>query len=135
MKDTNVREVLGGGVKFYPELSRVDKEALIGVNFKLRDARVIEDWDGEFGTSSFALLLVEDEEGRRSTTSCGGKAVLRQVEKLLKFGKLPCFDRGLWCTMNKVLSENNREYYVLYWPETKVEDKAESADPAPAVRP
>lgn len=125
MKDQNIKQVLGSGIKFYPELERKKKEELLGANFKLLDGKVVDDWDGQFGTTKFTLLKVELENGEQYTTLCGGKAVVRQVEKLLKFRKLPSHD-GIWCFLNEI-DGGNGTYYLLDWPETpaKEEEKEE----------
>jgi len=123
MKDQNIRNVLPAGIKFYPDLPRKDKEELIGCKFVLQDGKVIDDWDGVFGTTKFALLKLKLEDGQQFTTLCGGKAVVHQIEKLLKFKKLPSVD-GIWCFLNKI-ANNQGEYYLLDWPEEPAEKEKE----------
>lgn len=115
MKNQNIKEVLGGSIKFHDELDRVEKNELVATKFILRDARVIDDWDGRWGTSEFALLMVQLENGKCVTTLCGGVAVVRQVRKLLKRGKLP---GRIDCFLNQLDSElTGQKYYVLDWVE------------------
>lgn len=127
MKDTanNIRNILGSGVKFYPDLPRVELDALIGSKFQLMDAKVIDDWEGNFGVSRFALMKI-DREGQLSTTICGGRAVVRQITQLQKHNHLP---GKVWCRLNLLPSESGKgDYYLLDWPEetTKVEQSAEA---------
>ncbi len=126
MKDTNIRDVLGSGVKFHEDLPRVDKESLVGIKFKLLDGKVIDDWDGQWGTSQFALLKVELEDGKLATTLCGGKAVVRQVSRLLKRGYLP---GRIWCILNLLPGEKG-DYYLLDWLEDGVKESTLAAEVA-----
>lgn len=121
MKEQNIKEVLGGSIKFHEELPRLKKEELTGVKFILRDARIIDDWDGQWGTSEFTLLMVQLEDGKEVTTLCGGVAVVRQVRKLLKRGQLP---GRIWCFLNTRMSDDGREYYLLDWQDNAVALKA-----------
>jgi hypothetical protein len=114
MRNETIKDALGGKIKFHEELDRIDKEKLIAGKFILRDATIVSDWDSQYGTSSFALLMVQLEDGKSYTTLTGGVAIVRQVQKLLKRGKLP---GRIDCTLNSVESENGRNYYVLDWPE------------------
>lgn len=100
---------MGGGIKFHTDLEKVEKEEIIGVPIIIFDARVIDDWDSDFGTTKFALVAFEwkDYEGKKSTTLLGGKAVVRQVEKLLKLRKLPGRIR---CFLSQAEGPNG-----LYW--------------------
>ncbi len=112
MKDTTIREALGGGIKFHEDLPRMNKEELIAAEFVLWDARVVDDWDGSFGVTQFCLVALELEDGKKITSLMGGKAIVRQVGKLLRLGKLPGRIR---CVLNKVPSKDGsgREYYLL----------------------
>lgn len=119
MKDMTLKQALGTGIKFHPELRRVKKEELMCVPIVLQDAKIIDDWDGTWGTSEFALLRVEIEDTKESvTTLCGGKAVVRQVNRLQKQRRLP---GRLRCFLNKVEGPNGL-YYVLDSDEEKAED-------------
>lgn len=109
MKDQSIKDILGGGIKFHSELPRMKKEELVGVTVTLWDARVIDDWDSQYGTTKFALLAMELEGGERITSLCGGKAVVRQVEKLQRLHKLPGRIR---CFLN-VVEGPNGDYYLL----------------------
>lgn len=127
MKDTNVKEVLGSGVKFYPDLPREDFEALVGSKFQLLDGKVIDDWDAEWGTSQFALMKLELSDKKQVTTICGGKAVVRQISRLVKRGYLP---GRIWCLLNKLPSGTGKgDYYLLDWDDKqeKVEEVTEAS--------
>jgi hypothetical protein len=114
MRNESVKDALGGKIKFHEELDRIDKAQLVAGKFVLRDATIVSDWDSQYGTSSFALLVVQLENGKSYTTLTGGVAIVRQVQKLLKRGKLP---GRIDCTLNLQDSENGRQYYVLDWPD------------------
>lgn len=130
MKEQSIKDALGTGVKFHEDLPRVDKKELIGEYVFLRDGKVIDDWDGEWGTTEFALLMFERGDGQAVTTLCGGKAVVRQVRRLLKYNKLP----GRWrCFLNVVTGENG-DYYLLDYAEPTNEKQAYAID-APATVP
>lgn len=125
MKDTsnNIKNILGSGVKFYPDLPRVeDLMSLVGVKFQLLDAKIIDDWEGQFGTSRFALMKI-DREGQLYTSICGGRAVVRQITQLLKHSYLP---GKIWCRLNLLPAESGKgDYYLLDWP-----DEQEKVEPA-----
>lgn len=114
MHNESIKDALGGKIKFHEELDRIDKDKLVAGKFILRDATIVSDWDSQYGTSSFALLMVQLEDGKNYTTLAGGVAIVRQVQKLLKRGKLP---GRIDCTLNLQESDNGRKYYVLDWPE------------------
>jgi hypothetical protein len=113
-----VKDVLGSGrVEFYPALERVDKVQLFGNNFILQDAKLISDWDGEFGTTSFYLVKVKlIEDGKEFTTIMGGTALMKQLRKLVDGHKLP-----VAASINIIKSERGNEYYILDNPVAKSE--------------
>lgn len=51
--------------------------ALLGTNFIVQDGKIVSDWDGKFGTTSFALLKVRTLDGQEWTTLGGGKVVCK----------------------------------------------------------
>jgi NAD(P)H-flavin reductase len=71
-------------VEFFPELEKYEQEALLGSTFKIEAAKVVEDWDGRYGTSAFILAKLLLTDGKQVTTLLGGKVVLKQVRKLLQ---------------------------------------------------
>lgn len=127
MREQTIKDALGTGVRFHEDLPRVKKEELLAENVILRDGKVIEDWDGEWGATDFALLMVEREGGQAVTTLCGGRAVVRQIRRLVKANKLPGRYR---CFLNQLQGENGL-YYLLDWTEP-VSAETESV-PAVAV--
>ena len=85
-------EVIGrGAVEFFPDLQKIKKEELIGADFVILAGKIIEDWDSEYGNSSFSLLKVRLGDGMEVTTLVGGKAVVKQVSKLLRERRLPVY--------------------------------------------
>lgn len=113
-----LRKALGTDKKFYPGLEQVKKHEIMGVPLLLLDATIVEDWDGEYGTSDFAILRVKMPDGKEVTVSCGGKAVVRQIRLLKKRTRLPgCVS----CFINKVENAHGQEYYVLDDDEKKAE--------------
>lgn len=103
-----IKDALGDGkIDFHPELPKVKFADLVGVKFVMKQARIIDDWDGIFGTSTFALILIENPDGSMSTSIAGGKAILRQIRKLLKNKMLP-----VKVTLNKIPTGSG-EYYLF----------------------
>lgn len=107
-KINKVSEALGrGSVDFNNELQRIDKEELIAANFVILQAKIVEDWESEFGTNSFCLLKIRLENGEEKKTLMGGKAIVRQVTKLIRNRKLP-----VACCLNRKPGSLG-DYYVL----------------------
>jgi hypothetical protein len=103
-----IDQVLGKEkLEFYPDLEQWDQEALMGVTFKIEAVKVVEDWDGRFGTSSFVLAKIQLVDGNEITSLLGGKVVLKQVRKLLAARALPVV-----AMLNKVNGQMG-EYFVL----------------------
>jgi NAD(P)H-flavin reductase len=134
VKNQNIKDVLGGNIKFHEELDRIRKDELIGAKFVLRDARIIDDWDGRWGTSEFALLQVQLEDGREVTTLCGGVAIVRQVRKLLKRGRLP---GRIDCFLNFLPSteKTGQNYYLLDWQQGDLPIEVKTVDKSAEVEP
>lgn len=85
-----IKDVLGDGkIEFHGDLPKIKFAELLGQNFIIKQVRVIDDWDGVFGTSEFALTLVEFPDGRLVTTIAGGRAIMRQTKKLIDKRMLP----------------------------------------------
>jgi hypothetical protein len=95
-------------VEFFPELEKYDQEALLCATFKLEAAKIIEDWDGRYGTSAFVLAKVQLEDGKQVTTLLGGKVVLKQVRKLLQQRSLPVV-----AMLNSATSESSGNAYFF----------------------
>lgn len=86
----SIKDVLPGKVDFYPDLPRVDFDDLLGVQFCIRSARLISEWQGFYGASDFYLLMIELADGVKATTLAGGTAILNQLRKLTRMrGGLP----------------------------------------------
>lgn len=106
--------------EFFPELEKYDSEALLCVPFKLEAARIVDDWDGRFGVSSFVLAKLMLEDGKEVTTLLGGKVVVKQVRKLLDQRALPV----LAMLNSHVGEQSGNPYYFLDKP--TADDEAKS---------
>jgi len=103
-----IKDALGDGkIDFHPELPKIKFADLLGATVVLKQVRIIDDWDGIFGASTFALILIEYADGSLKTSIAGGKAVMRQVRKLVQKKMLP-----VKVTLNKVPSGSG-EYYLF----------------------
>lgn len=97
-----------GEIDFYKELPRKDVKEIIDKQCRIVDAQVVREWDGQFGLSNFCLLLLEDiEPSGQYTTLCGGRALVKQVQKALDQKMLP-----LLGTITMVQGDNF-PYYVI----------------------
>lgn len=84
-KAKRVSDVIGDGkVSFYPDLPKVKVEDILGKDVMIMDAKIMRDWEGEWGKSSWCLLWVQDAEtGEGSTTKCGGVVLVKRVQELI----------------------------------------------------
>jgi hypothetical protein len=113
-----IDQVLGKEkTEFFPELEKWDSEALVGATFKLAAVKIVDDWDGRFGISSFVLAKVILEDGKEVTSLLGGKVVLKQVRKLLQQRAFPVV-----ATLRNHKSETSgNTYYFLTDPSVVAE--------------
>lgn len=78
------KDILGAGkIEFHQEMPQVKFEILIGHTFLLQDIRIVEGWDGFYGTSNFGLIMVQLRDGRKCTSLAGGIAVIKQLRGFL----------------------------------------------------
>jgi len=98
VKKTTEQEALGeksfGDViphgDFYPDLPREELGYILERTYRIVDATIVEDFEGKFGPSTFALMLMEDlDDGHQFTTLCGGMVVVKKVRKALEGKMLP----------------------------------------------
>lgn len=75
--------------EFAPGVPRCPKEYLLGVVVKLEGAVLFEDWDSDFGTSDFALVRFQLQDGRRFTTLLGGQACVKSARVWIKQKAFP----------------------------------------------
>jgi len=107
-KTKGIKDALGDGkIDFHPELLKVKFQELLGQQFLIKQVRIIDDWDGQFGASSFALILIEFPDGSLKTSIAGGKAVMRQVRKLVQKKMLP-----VKVVLNQITSGGG-DYYLF----------------------
>lgn len=82
-------DVTGGG-QFYPELPKVKLADILGKTFVMRDAVIIENYEGKWGIHDFAImLLVNHETGEEFTCACSGQVILKKVRIALEKEALP----------------------------------------------
>lgn len=75
--------------EFAPGVRKCPKEYLLGVVVKLTAAVIVEDWDSKFGTSDFALVRLQLQDGREFSSLIGGKAVVKAVRLFIKHNEFP----------------------------------------------
>jgi hypothetical protein len=79
----SIKEVMGDRkIKFFPELPRIEWEKLLNQMFIIESCKIVPEFTGKFGVSTFPLLKILLEDGRRCTTLGSGKAILNQVKNL-----------------------------------------------------
>lgn len=88
-----IKEALGRR-PFHPDLVKVDKEVIKNIPIHITDASVTDDWDGNYGTSTFALVKFRFDADEQipptfMTSLISGKAINKQINQLLKVKKLP----------------------------------------------
>lgn len=105
-----VRDVLGADkIEFYPDLERHDKTFFLESNFVIDAVKLVEDWDSEFGTSSFYLVkLTAELDGKSYTCIMSGKAIMKQLRKLNDARRFPV---AASLKINKSAAGN--EYFFL----------------------
>lgn len=108
----SIKQVLGGGkINFYPDLEKVDKSQLLNCNFIIQDAKLISDWDGDFGLTSFFIVKVKPVEkdwNKEVTCVMSGVAIIKQLRKLVDSHVLP-----VGASLGVVKSERGNEYFIL----------------------
>lgn len=76
--------------QFYPDLPRESLTDILDRTYRIKDAQIVEDFEGAFGLSTFALMLCEDlNTGEIFTTLCGGMVVVKKIRKALDGKMLP----------------------------------------------
>lgn len=76
--------------EFYPDMPKAPLSDILGKILRVHDAQIIEDYEGNFGPSTFALMLCEDiVSGDMFTTLCGGLVVVKKLRRALADELLP----------------------------------------------
>lgn len=88
-------DIIGdGSIDFYKEMPQVELSEILGKDMVLMDARILRDWDSEYGKSDWCLMYMrnQDVEGLPSefTTKCGGKVLVRRIGELQARKSFPC---------------------------------------------
>ena len=98
-------------IHFYPQFPKVDWSSLVDQIFRVLAIKIIEDWDDiRFGKSTFPLLLIDFEDGRKCTTLGSGRAILNQCKKLQAAKVLPVKVR---LTMKASDNPTGQPYYYM----------------------
>ena len=91
VQEKRVSSIIGdGSINFYPEMPQKPLKDYLGKDVMVMDARVLRDWEGDFGRSDWCLLQLQDmESGENFTTKCGGKVLTKRVSELITRKALP----------------------------------------------
>ena len=77
-------------IEFYPDLPKLNLSEQLDVELEITEAKIVEDFTGKFGSSDFALMLVNTPgEKDKSTLLCGGEVVVKKVRYALDNDMLP----------------------------------------------
>jgi hypothetical protein len=80
-KTPTYQEVMGDRkIKFFPELPRMEWQKLLNQTFIIEACKIVPDFSGKFGVSSFPLLKILMEDGQKFTTLGSGKAIFNQAK-------------------------------------------------------
>lgn len=87
-------DILGDG-QFFPDKPKVPFSECLGKEFVLIDAKIIKDFNGQFGKHDAGLMLLEptgdmETEAVQFTTICSGLVVVERLQKLITNHALPC---------------------------------------------
>lgn len=89
-KAPTTKDVIGTGkLDFHKELPQMEFKTLVGQTFLLQEVRMVEDWDGFFGTSTFGLIKIQMRDGRKATSLAGGLAVVKQLRGFVNKRRFP----------------------------------------------
>ena len=92
-KRKRVCDVVGGGEPFYPDAVKMPLDEVIKLgDVLIRDARIIEDFETDYGKHDLALIAFSNLEGdgeEISTCACSGIVVVKKIKALLEEHFLP----------------------------------------------
>lgn len=73
----SVTDILGDGrVHWHEELEQVSVKNLLEQEYIIREIKIVEGWQSQFGENDFALLLLEcPDTGKQFTTLAGASAL------------------------------------------------------------
>jgi hypothetical protein len=121
-KPKTIEEALGDGkINFHSDLERLEFAVLLPLNFTIVDAKIIDNWDSQFGTRSFPIVKVRLEDDTEYTTILNGAVILKQVRKLLEKHQLP-----VSVAIDTINSGRGNSYYILCNPRVDVSEAAKS---------
>jgi len=101
-------DVFGDG-EFHSDLPKVPFIDTLDKTWILEDAKILKDFNGEFGVHDAGLFLFVDPENEadRFTTINSGQVVVERLKRAIQERRLP-----MLCTPIK-LTERRNEYYNL----------------------
>lgn len=111
MGEKTFTDAIGSGeISFYPDLDQIEVSQILDKPYRVVDAMIVRNFKGgEFGVSDFSLLLVEDiETGKQSTTLAGGQVLVERIQEVLDKKLFPLIG-----TIVKVKSRRDYEYYNI----------------------
>ncbi len=100
-------DVFGDG-EFYPDLPKIDFKELMNKQLVLEDAKILKDFNGEFGKHDAALMMFTTlDTDDKFTSICSGQVVVERIERCIKQRAMP-----LLATPIKVESDRNSYYNI-----------------------
>ncbi len=99
-------DVFGDG-EFYPDLPKIDFKELLNRTLILEDAKILRDFNTEYGKHDAALMMFSNPENEEEkfTTICSGQVVLERIDRAIKNRAIP-----LYATPLEVDSGRNKYY-------------------------
>jgi hypothetical protein len=91
-------------IEFYPELDKVDFEAVKGIELTIIDAKLIRDFDSKFGKHDFMIVHASDGKSE-FTFGTSGQVLIKRIMDAQERRKLP-----LTGTINK---PEGKAYYDI----------------------
>lgn len=75
-------------IDFFPELEKVDMKDLIGQEITVLDAKLIRDFDGQFGKHDFMIIKLS-HLGAEVTTATSGMVLIKRIMSAKENRRLP----------------------------------------------
>ena len=79
----------GARKEFHAGVPRLQAREALDNEYTLFDTTIIENFEGQYGISSFALLYVNDKSENEFVIVCGGMVVVDKIRKIQKTDLLP----------------------------------------------
>lgn len=79
-------------IEFYPDLPKRSLSTVVDTTHEITDAKIVEEFESQFGKSDFALLLMTDpKDGTQFTCLAGGMVVVKKVRYALEHKLFPLY--------------------------------------------